>query len=74
MRFLRLGLDKQGSVEEYLDAPVHATELIKIMEESILTFHHFLKMDKKKTGSFFRAHSPRGSVQQVQALLGKVST
>ena len=54
------------------DKPILAIDLIKIIEDSILTFRFFLKMDKKKSGGFFRAHSPRSSLQQVQASLEKV--
>ncbi|WOL01208.1 hypothetical protein Cni_G09922 [Canna indica] len=66
-----LVIDKKENVE-YLDEPVLATDPLKIMEDSILTFHLFVKMDKKKAGGFFRAHSPRSSLQQVQASLEKV--
>ncbi|KAG6502080.1 uncharacterized protein LOC121998491 isoform X1 [Zingiber officinale] len=66
-----LGLEKKENVDDYLDEPVLATELIKIIGDSILTFLHFLNIDKKKTSSFFWAHSPRGSLQQVRASLEK---
>lgn len=59
-------------MDDDLDEPVLATELIKIIGDSILTFLHFLNVDKKKTSSFFLAYSLRGSLQQVQASLVKV--
>ncbi|KAK9097724.1 hypothetical protein Syun_024769 [Stephania yunnanensis] len=42
----------QGSERdpEESDSPISASELIKLLESSILTFHSFLKMDKKKSG------------------------
>ncbi|XP_064998876.1 uncharacterized protein LOC135633394 [Musa acuminata AAA Group] len=66
-----LGLDLKENVEVDSDEPILAIDLIKIIEDSILTFRFFLKMDKKKSGGFFRAHSPRSSLQQVQASLEK---
>ncbi|CAL9157257.1 unnamed protein product [Musa hybrid cultivar] len=66
-----LGIDQKENVENYTDLPILAADLVKIMEDSILTFRLFLKMDKKRTGSFFRAHSPRSSLHQVQASLDK---
>ncbi|WOH04147.1 hypothetical protein DCAR_0623555 [Daucus carota subsp. sativus] len=44
------GLDKKEVKEEESDLKVLAPDLIKTIESSILTFHHFLKMDKKKSG------------------------
>lgn len=65
-------MDQKEHVEDDSEDPILATDLIKIVEGPILTFRLFLKMDKKKSGGFFRAHSPRSSLQQVQASLEKV--
>lgn len=67
-----LDLEKKEILDDYLDEPLPATELIKIMGDCILTFFHFLKIDKKKPSSFFWAHTAQGSLQQVQASLVKV--
>ncbi|KAI3841466.1 hypothetical protein MKX03_021115 [Papaver bracteatum] len=40
--------EEQEDEEEDSDEPVLASELIEIIKTSILTFHAFLKMDKKK--------------------------
>ncbi|CAL9170066.1 uncharacterized protein LOC135593072 [Musa acuminata AAA Group] len=66
-----LGMDQKEHVEDDSEEPILATDLIKIVEGPILTFRLFLKMDKKKSGGFFRAHSPQSSLQQVQASLEK---
>ncbi|KAG6518016.1 uncharacterized protein LOC121968179 [Zingiber officinale] len=66
-----LDLEKKENLDDYWDEPVPATVLIKIMGDCILTFLHFLKIDKKKPSSFFSTHSARGSPQQVQASLVK---
>ncbi|KAK3004331.1 hypothetical protein RJ639_018555 [Escallonia herrerae] len=44
------GLDKKEMTGEESDWLVLASDLLKIMESSILTFHKFLKIDKKKSG------------------------
>lgn len=55
---------------------VLAPDLIKIMESSILTFHLFLKMDKKKSGGarLFGNLNQTGAtaLHQVQSSLEKV--
>ncbi|KAK1289875.1 hypothetical protein QJS10_CPB18g00068 [Acorus calamus] len=55
--------------------PVLATDMRKIIEECILTFRCFLKMDKKKSGGvlhLFRGHNQVvSSLQQIQASLDK---
>lgn len=56
-----------------MEQAILASDLIKVMEESILTFRLFIKKDKKKSDSFYGAHSHAGSsLQQVQASLDKV--
>lgn len=55
---------------------VLAPDLIKTIEGSILTFHSFLKMDKKKTGGvrnlFVAQNQMATPLQQIQASLDKV--
>lgn len=45
------GLDKKDTEETESDYVVLAPDLLKIIESSILNFHLFLKMDKKKQGN-----------------------
>ncbi|PKA63938.1 hypothetical protein AXF42_Ash004948 [Apostasia shenzhenica] len=58
-----------------LEHPVLASELLNIMEDSILTFRQFLKTDKQKFGrslSLFKSHNQdASSLHQVQASLDK---
>ncbi|XP_072953308.1 uncharacterized protein [Typha angustifolia] len=66
----------QGSdpknVEDGMETAILASDLIKVIEDSILTFHLFLKMEKKKTGASPGGHNYTGSsIQQVQASLDK---
>ncbi|XP_072973104.1 uncharacterized protein [Typha angustifolia] len=66
------GSHQEEHVEDDLEPAVLASNLIKVMEESILTFRLFLKMDKRKSSTLFRSHSHAGSsLQQVQASLDK---
>ncbi|KAJ0985176.1 hypothetical protein J5N97_003532 [Dioscorea zingiberensis] len=69
------GLNHKGTKDDYFDSPILAPELIKIMEDSILTFCQFLKMDKKKSGSslnLFGGHDQlASSLHQVQSSLDK---
>lgn len=62
--------------EEESDLSVLAPNLISIIESSILTFHHFLKMDKKKSGGvrnvFGSQNQMVSPLQQIQASLEKV--
>lgn len=55
---------------------VHAPDLIKIIETSILTFQLFVKMDKKKTSSvlnlFGNQNQAATPLQQIQSSLEKV--
>ncbi|KAF5196460.1 Duf1666 family protein [Thalictrum thalictroides] len=65
---------KDNEVEE-LDSSILASDLIKILESSILTFRVFIKMDKKKPGSvlnLFGGHNQMASpLQQIQSALEK---
>lgn len=66
------GLDRDRARDENEPAVV-ATDLVKVLEEAILTFRLFLKKDKTKSGAFLGAHSTAGSsLHQVQASLDKV--
>ncbi|XP_077222949.1 uncharacterized protein LOC143856570 [Tasmannia lanceolata] len=68
------GLDQKEKEEEDSDNPVLAADLIRIIESSILTFHLFLKIDKKKTGSIlhlFGGNQASSYLQQVQTSLDK---
>ncbi|RRT84684.1 hypothetical protein B296_00013678, partial [Ensete ventricosum] len=65
------GIERKENVENYADLPILAADLVKIMEDSILTLRLFLRMDKKRRGSFFGPHSPRSSLRQVQASLDR---
>lgn len=64
--------------EEHIDTPVLANDLFRIIENSIMTFCLFLKMDKKKSGSalhIFGAYGQAQSyLQQTLTALDKVSS
>ncbi|BFG23995.1 hypothetical protein CerSpe_102690 [Prunus speciosa] len=66
---------KKGTEEEESDYMVHAPDLIKIIETSILTFQLFVKMDKKKTSSvlnlFGNQNQAATPLQQIQSSLEK---
>lgn len=67
------GLDREDQARDENEPAVVATDLVKVLEESILTFRLFLKKDKTKSGAFLGAHSTAGSsLHQVQASLDKV--
>lgn len=70
------GLDKREPEEESTDLIVLAPDLIRIIESSILTFHSFMKMEKKKSSGprhLFGNHNQIAtSLQQVQSSLEKV--
>lgn len=74
--FSNSGLDHNENARDTLDAPVLASDLLNIMEESILTFRLFLKMDKKKSShamNLFKGHNQdASSLHQVQTSLDKV--
>lgn len=69
------GLDHKVRKDDGFDQPILAPDLIKIIEDSILTFRQFLKMDKKKSGSslnLFGSHDQlASSLHQVQSSLDK---
>ncbi|KAK6263879.1 hypothetical protein SCA6_019313 [Theobroma cacao] len=69
------GSDHKEKVEEESNYLVHAPDIIRIIENSILTFQLFVKMDKKKHSSvlnLFGNQNPMATpLQQVQSLLMK---
>ncbi|XP_052181408.1 uncharacterized protein LOC127794404 [Diospyros lotus] len=70
------GLD-QGETKEESDLVVLASDLIKVVESSIITFHLFLKMDKKKSNGVrypFGGQNLATPVHQIQYSLEKKET
>ncbi|KAJ1685689.1 hypothetical protein LUZ63_017079 [Rhynchospora breviuscula] len=66
------GLDRADQPRHESEPSTVASDLIKDLEESILTFRLFLKKDKAKSGPHLGTHSTAGSsLQQVQASLDK---
>ncbi|OEL36415.1 hypothetical protein BAE44_0002570 [Dichanthelium oligosanthes] len=64
--------DKKDNSEDQLEPSIFAPDLIKLLEESILTFRLFLKKDKKKNSAHMSAHGHTGSsIHQVQSSLDK---
>lgn len=63
-------------MEEESDFLVLASDLIRIIESSILTFHLFLKMDKKKSSGVLNLFGGQNQtatpLQQIQSFLEKV--
>ncbi|OVA19223.1 Ribosomal protein L34Ae [Macleaya cordata] len=66
---------EEGVEEEESDAPVLTSDLIRIIEASILTFHLFLKMDKKKPSKILNLFGGQNQIasplQQIQSSLDK---
>lgn len=69
------GSDKKVMDEEESDLTVLAPDLIRILESSILTFHLFLKMDKKKSSGVLQLFGNQNQIatplQQIQSALEK---
>lgn len=69
--------DKKETEGEESCLMVLAPDLINIMEASILTFHLFLKMDKKKSigalNLFGNQNQTATPLHQIQSLLEKVN-
>ncbi|KAB1218251.1 hypothetical protein CJ030_MR3G026131 [Morella rubra] len=69
------GSDTREAEEEESDLTILAPDLIRIVESSILTFHLFMKMDKKKSSGvlhLFGSHNQFATpLQQVQSSLEK---
>ncbi|PIN23889.1 hypothetical protein CDL12_03400 [Handroanthus impetiginosus] len=67
--------DEKGTREGASDLMVLATDLIRIMESSILSFREFIKMDKKKSGGvrniFGNQNQMATPVHQIQSSLEK---
>lgn len=74
--FTSLALDERSTEEEALGLKVHATDVLRVIETSILSFRQFVKMDKKKSGgvrSLFGSQNQMPTpVQLVQSTLEKV--
>jgi hypothetical protein len=72
-----LGLDKKDTEETESDYVVLAPDLLKIIESSILNFHLFLKMDKKKQSNvrnlFGNQNQIATPLQLIQSSLEKVT-
>uniref|UniRef100_A0A0D9X9T8 Uncharacterized protein n=1 Tax=Leersia perrieri TaxID=77586 RepID=A0A0D9X9T8_9ORYZ len=64
--------DGKYNAEDQVEPSIFAPDLIKLLEESILTFRLFLKKDKKKNSALMSVHGHTGSsIQQVQSSLDK---
>lgn len=64
--------ERKDNDEDQMEPSIFASDLIKLLEESILTFRLFLKKDKKKSSALMSVHGHTGSsVQQVQSSLDK---
>lgn len=72
------GSDTREAEEEESDLTILAPDLIRIVESSILTFHLFMKMDKKKSSGvlhLFGSHNQLATpLQQVQSSLEQVGS
>ncbi|KAF8407347.1 hypothetical protein HHK36_006475 [Tetracentron sinense] len=69
------GSDSKGEEKDESDFPVLASDLIRVIEGSILTFCLFLKMDKKTSSGvlklFGRPNQISSPLQQIQSFLEK---
>ncbi|XP_047070417.1 uncharacterized protein LOC124678586 [Lolium rigidum] len=64
--------ERKDNDEDQMEASIFASDLIKLLEESILTFRLFLKKDKKKSSALMSVNGHTGSsIQQVQSSLDK---
>ncbi|KAL6644528.1 hypothetical protein ACP70R_016136 [Stipagrostis hirtigluma subsp. patula] len=64
--------DRKDNTEDEMEPSIFATDLIKLLEECILTFRLFLKKDKKKNSALMNVNGHTGSsIQQVQSSLDK---
>ncbi|RLM73494.1 uncharacterized protein C2845_PM15G17870 [Panicum miliaceum] len=64
--------DKKDNTEDQMEPSIFAPDLIKLLEESILTFRLFLKKDKKKNSAHMSTHGHTGSsIHHVQSSLDK---
>ncbi|WVZ92151.1 hypothetical protein U9M48_038238 [Paspalum notatum var. saurae] len=53
--------DRKDNTEDEMEPSIFAPDLIKLLEECILTFRLFLKKDKKKNSAHMGAHGHAGS-------------
>ncbi|KAG9449272.1 hypothetical protein H6P81_009237 [Aristolochia fimbriata] len=68
------GLRRKESEKEDSDMPVPATEFWQVMQSAILTFHIFLKLDKKKQSNvlqLFGTNQVASPLQLLQSSLDK---
>uniref|UniRef100_A0A1D1XEB6 Uncharacterized protein n=1 Tax=Anthurium amnicola TaxID=1678845 RepID=A0A1D1XEB6_9ARAE len=68
------GLEQKDKEYDDLDSPILAMDLIKVIEESILTFRLFLKTEKDKSSgnvNLFGGHQCADSLQQIRISLDK---
>ncbi|KAI9160578.1 hypothetical protein LWI28_009605 [Acer negundo] len=69
---------KEKTEEEEPDSVVLATDLMRIIESSILTLHLFIKIDKKRSGGVLNLFGNQSQIatplHQVQSLLVKKGT
>ncbi|CAL5001105.1 unnamed protein product [Urochloa decumbens] len=64
--------DKKDNSDDQIEPSIFAPDLIKLLEESILTFRLFLKKDKKKNSAHMSAYGHTGSsIHQVQSSIDK---
>ncbi|KAL6900769.1 hypothetical protein ACP4OV_005445 [Aristida adscensionis] len=64
--------DTKDNTEDQMEPSIFASDLIKLLEESIMTFRLFLKKDKKKNSALMSANGHTGSsIQQVQSSIDK---
>ncbi|KAI4974920.1 hypothetical protein ZWY2020_048527 [Hordeum vulgare] len=64
--------DGKDNAEDQMEPSILAPDLMKLLEECILTFRVFLKKDKKKSSVLMGVHGHTGSsIQQVQSSLDK---
>ncbi|CAL5013576.1 unnamed protein product [Urochloa decumbens] len=64
--------DKKDNSDDQMEPSIFAPDLIKLLEESILTFRLFLKKDKKKNNAHMSAYGHTGSsIHQVQSSIDK---
>nr|CAB3483512.1 unnamed protein product [Digitaria exilis] len=63
--------DKKDNTEDQMEPSIFAPDLIKLLEESVLTFRLFLKKDKKKNSAMSTHGHTGSSIHHVQSSLDK---
>lgn len=64
----------KDNTEDQMEPSIFAPDLIKLLEESILTFRLFLKKDKKKNSAMSTHGHTGSSIHHVQSSLDKVNS